>query len=130
MDKAHDVSPLIPMLHWGGRALAVETPHLVKNRLEPNAMLVDRPQLGRRLGERRGDLTQERTQTLLKVRLRLGVGVAMAWPRQAQMCAEPAQIDPTQLTANRPPQALRHPSGDGASVPAVKLRSRPAQRRT
>jgi hypothetical protein len=54
----------------------------------------------------------------------------MAWPRHAQTCAQPAQIDPIQLTANRSPEALRHPRGDGASVPAVKLGSQPLQRRT
>jgi hypothetical protein len=49
----------------------------VKNRLEPNAMLVDRPQLDRRLREGCRHLAQERTQTLLTVRLR--PGSAWAW---------------------------------------------------
>ena len=53
----------------------------------------------------------------------------MAWTRHAQTRAQPPQVDPAQLTADRPPQALRHPGGDGAPVPAVVLRSRSAQRR-
>ena len=66
----------------------------------------------------------------LEVGLRLGVSVDMAWTRHPQTCAEPPQINPAQLTADRSPQALRHPGGDGAPVPAVVLRSRSAQRCT
>ncbi len=83
-----------------------------------------------RLREGRRHLAQQGTQTLLEVRLRLGVSVDMAWAWHAQTRAQPPQIDPAQLTADRSPQALRHPGGDGAPVPAVVLRSRSAQRRT
>ena len=96
---------------------------------KPNAMLVDRPQLDRRLRKGRRHLAQQRTQTLLEVRLRLRVSLHMAWARHTQTRAEPPQIDPAQLTADRSPQALRYPGGDGAPVPAVVLRSRSAQRR-
>jgi hypothetical protein len=78
--------------------------------------------------ERRGDFAQKRAQTLLEVRLRLRVSVDMARTRHTQASAEPPQIDPTQLTADRPRQALRHPGGDGAPVPAVVLRSWSIQR--
>ena len=54
--------------------------------------------------------------------------MARAW--HPQTSAEPPQVDPAHLPTDRSPQALRHPGGDGAPVPAVVLRSRSAQRRT
>ena len=78
--------------------------------------------------ERRGDFAQKRAQTLLEVRLRLRVSVDMARTRHTQASAQPPQIDPAELTADLPRQALRHPGGDGAPVPAVVLRSWSIQR--
>jgi hypothetical protein len=54
----------------------------------------------------------------------------MAWTRHPQTCAQSPQIDPAQLAADRSPEALRHPGGDGAPVPALVLRSRSAYRCT
>jgi hypothetical protein len=60
MHKAHQIAPGIAVLHRGNGALAVETPDFVQDWLEPDAMLVDRPQLDLRLGEGGGDRAQER----------------------------------------------------------------------
>src|SRR5262245_47322343 len=47
----------------------------------------------------------------------------MAGARQAQTRAQPPQIDPAQLSADGPPQALGYPGGDRAPIPAAGLRS-------
>src|SRR5262245_9352750 len=47
----------------------------------------------------------------------------MAGARQAQTRAQPPQIDPAQLSADRSSQALGDPGGDRAPIPAVVLRS-------
>jgi hypothetical protein len=49
MDKAHKIAPIVAMLHRRGRAYAVETPDLLEDRLQPDAVLVDRPELDARL---------------------------------------------------------------------------------
>jgi hypothetical protein len=44
MDKADEVAPRVAVLHRRERPLAVETPDLVQDRLEANAVFVDRPE--------------------------------------------------------------------------------------
>lgn len=44
MDEADEIAPLEPVLHGRSWALPIETPDLVQDRLEPDAVLVDRPQ--------------------------------------------------------------------------------------
>jgi hypothetical protein len=99
----------------------------VQDALKPNAMFVDCPELDPELDHAvwkcGGDLAQEWAKPLLEVCLRLGVCVDMAGARQAQTRAQPPQIDPAQLSADGPPQALGDPGGDRAPVPAVVLRS-------
>ena len=56
MDEAHEVSPLIPMLDRGKRTLVVQTPHLVQDGLQPNAVFVDRPELDDAAWKGRDDL--------------------------------------------------------------------------
>ena len=123
MDKADEVAPLVAMLdrrdgRWPSRA-----PDLAQDRFQPNAVFVDGPQLDGRVGEGRRDLAQQWAQTLLEVRLRLRVGLHMARARHSQTCAQPPQIDPTQLTTDGRPRRCAHPGGDRASAPAVVLRS-------
>jgi len=43
MDKADQIAPVIAVLHWRERALPVEAPNFVQDRLEPDAVLVDGP---------------------------------------------------------------------------------------
>src|SRR5262249_33606513 len=80
-----------------------------------------RPQLDRCRWKGCRDLAQQRTQTPLELHLCLRVSLHMARTRHAKMSAEPSHIDPPQLTADRSSQALRHPGGDGAPIPAVRL---------
>ena len=130
MDKAHEVSPLIAMLDRSQGTLLAQTPHLVQDGLEPNTVFVDGPELDHAVWKCRGDLAEQRAQTRLEVCLRLRVSLDMAWARQAQTRAEAPQMNPAQLPADRSSKALSYPGGDGAPVPAVVLRSRPAQCRT
>jgi hypothetical protein len=60
MDEADKVSPLVAMLHRSQGALAVETPHFVQERLEPNPVFIHCPQLDDAVWKRGGDFTQER----------------------------------------------------------------------
>jgi hypothetical protein len=54
------------MLYGSQRTLPVETPHLVQDGLEPDAMLVDRPQFNGGVREGSGHLAQQRTQMCLE----------------------------------------------------------------
>ena len=67
MDKADQIPPLIPMLDRRERALSVETPDLVQDRFQADAVLVDGPELDRGVGKRRGDLPQQRPQVFLQL---------------------------------------------------------------
>lgn len=51
MDKADQVAPLVPMLNRRERPLTIETPDFVQDRLQPDAVLIDRPEFDLRLGE-------------------------------------------------------------------------------
>src|SRR4051812_31760015 len=117
------------MLDRSDWTLPTETPQLAQDGLEPDAMFVCSPQLNLRLWECPRQLTQQRAQTLLEVRLRLRVSVDVARTRHPQPSAEAPQVDPAQLPTDRSPQALRHPGGDGAPIPAVVQWSRATQRR-
>ena len=66
MDKADQLPPLIPMVDRRERALSVETPDLVQDRFQADAVLVDRPELDRGVRKRRRDLPQQRPQFFLK----------------------------------------------------------------
>ena len=72
MDKADQIAPLVAMLDRGEWTLPVETPDFAQDGFEPNAMFVHGPQLNPRLREGRRHLAQQRAQTRLEVRLRLG----------------------------------------------------------
>src|SRR5262249_58172818 len=54
------------MLHRGGRPLAVAAPDLVQDRLQPDAMLVDGPQLDGGLREGACARSDERAEVFLK----------------------------------------------------------------
>ena len=49
MNKGIDVEPLITMLNHHGRTLPVESPDPTDDGLESNAMLIESPQVNRRL---------------------------------------------------------------------------------
>ena len=72
----------------GPGTLPVDTPDLVQDGLEPNAMFVDRPQLDGGVGKGRGHLAQQRAKTRLEGGLRHGVGLHMAWARLEEACAQ------------------------------------------
>ena len=65
MDEADEVAPFVAMLHWGDRAVSLGRPDPTQDRLEANAMFIDRPQLDLRLGEGRRHLADERPQLFL-----------------------------------------------------------------
>jgi len=66
MDEAHQVAPLIAVLDRSQRAVAIETPHFVQNRLQPDAMFVGGPELDDAVGESARDLVEERADLFLK----------------------------------------------------------------
>lgn len=66
VDKTHKVAPFEAMLHRSQRALAVEAPDFVQDRLEPNAMFVDRPQLDLGAWKGGGYRSRKRTELFLK----------------------------------------------------------------
>jgi hypothetical protein len=53
-------APFVAMVHRGDGALPIETPHLVQNRFQPDALLVDRPEFDRGVGERGRDGADKR----------------------------------------------------------------------
>ena len=77
MHEAHQVAPLVAVLHGGERTLAVETPDLLEDRLQPDAVFVDRPELDLRVREGGGDLPQERPELFLKASC--SAGSACTW---------------------------------------------------
>jgi hypothetical protein len=62
----------------------------VQDGLEPDAMLVDGPQLDARLWEGGRDRTHERAQVLLEVDLGLRIGLHMTWSRLHPAGAKPS----------------------------------------
>jgi hypothetical protein len=54
------------MLDRGEGTLLIQTPHLVEDGLEPDAVFVDRPQLDPRVRERGRHLAYERAELFLK----------------------------------------------------------------
>src|SRR5258708_36397476 len=97
------------MLNGGEGALAGKRPDPFQDRLESNAMFVDGPQLNGRLWKRCGHLAQQRTQALREVRLGLWVGADMTRTRHTQKGAKAPQVNPAQLTTDRPLELVRHP---------------------
>ena len=65
MHEADEVAPLVAVLHRRDRAFAAEAPDLLEDGLQPDAMLVDGPELDLRLGEGGGDRLDERTDLFL-----------------------------------------------------------------
>ena len=65
MDEAHQVAPVIAMLHRRERAVAIEAPHFVQDRLQPNAVLVNGPEFNGGLREGRSDRLDERAELFL-----------------------------------------------------------------
>lgn len=66
VDEAHHVAPCVAMLHRRDRTVPVEAPHFVQDRFQPDAVLVGRPELDRRLGIRGRDGLDERPDLFLK----------------------------------------------------------------
>jgi hypothetical protein len=56
MHEAHEIAPLIAVLDGRKGPLSVKTPDFVQDRFQADAMLIDRPELDRRLRERGRDL--------------------------------------------------------------------------
>src|SRR5260370_38919336 len=65
MDEADQIAPLEAVLHRSARSLSIATPHLVQDRLESDAVLVDGPELGLGVGEGGRDRLDERTEFFL-----------------------------------------------------------------
>jgi hypothetical protein len=86
--EADQIAPVIAVLDRSERALAVKTPDFVQDRLQPDAVFVDRPELDGCLREGSGHLAQERTQPRLEGLLRLRIGLDMAWARLEEACAK------------------------------------------
>jgi hypothetical protein len=81
MHKADEIAPLVAVLHRRKRTLPVDTPGLVQDGLEPNAVFVDRPEFDGGVGEGRGHLTQEWAKMRLERGLRHRVCLYVAWAR-------------------------------------------------
>jgi hypothetical protein len=74
-----EMAYVVAMLHRGEGTLSVDTPDLLQDGLEPNAMLVDGPELDAGVGESRRHLMEQRAQTRLEQGLRHGVSLHVAW---------------------------------------------------
>lgn len=107
------------MLHRRDRSLPVETPDLLEDGLEANAVLVDRPQLDRRVRESGCHLPQQWAQAGFKLGLGDRISMHVARPRFAPARTEPSQVAPAQLTADLTSQALAEPGSHSTSAPAV-----------
>lgn len=77
MDKAHQVAPLVAVLDRSQRALAIETPHLVQDGFQADAVFVGGPELDLRLGEGARDLAEERADLFLNASC--SAGSACTW---------------------------------------------------
>ena len=88
MDEADEIAPRVAVLHWRQQTLPVETPHLAQNRLQPDAVFICRPQFHLGLGDRGGDLAQERAQARLEGGLRHGIGLDITGARLEKACAK------------------------------------------
>jgi hypothetical protein len=58
--KAHQIPPVVTVLRGSQGTPINQTPHRAQDRFQPNAMLVDRPEINRRLWVGSSELTQER----------------------------------------------------------------------
>src|SRR5215469_1823284 len=121
MDKSDEITPGVPMLDEGNGPDVPERPHFPDDRLEPNPMFVDGPQLDGCLREGSGHRSQQRTQMLLEGGLRLWVGLHMARAGHSQPCTQAPQVGPAELTTNAPAETLAHPGGDRPPAPAIPL---------
>ncbi len=128
MDEADEVAPREAVLDRREGTLAVAAPHLMQDRLEANAVLVDRPQLDRRLRKGSRDCTEQWAQTGYEVGLChwVGLHVARAWLQPTR--AEPPQGAPARLPADPAPKALADPGRHSAPAPAVARGMRPGER--
>src|SRR5258708_6686187 len=133
MHKADEIAPVVPLLDGGDGstgALAGEDgeggqrPDLLQDRLEPDTMLVNGPQLDARVWEGGRHRAKERTQMLLELHLGVRVSLHMARPGLQPAGAEPSQVLPAQLPADLVSEALAEPSGHRPSTPAVARRMR------
>jgi hypothetical protein len=66
MDKADEVAPVVAVLDRRGGTLAVEAPDLLEDRLQTDAVFIDRPEFDARLGVRGRDCLDERSDLFLK----------------------------------------------------------------
>jgi len=82
------MSYVVAVLHGSEGTLSVDTPDVVQDGLEPDAMFVDGPQLDTRLRNCRRHLAQQETQTRLEGGLRHGVRLHVAWARLEEACAQ------------------------------------------
>src|SRR5260221_12571091 len=104
MDEADEVAPFKAVLHRGEGALAVKTPDVVQDRLEADAVLVDRPQLDGRLWEGRCHVPQQGAQAGLELSLGSCVSPDVAGPWFSPAGPEPSQGTPAPFDGGRPPQ--------------------------
>ena len=77
MDKAQQIAPLVAMLDRSQRTLAVDTPDFVQDRLQPDAVFVDRPEFDAGLREGGRDLPEERAEVFLNCSC--ATGCAWTW---------------------------------------------------
>src|SRR5260370_40539399 len=103
MDEADEVAPFKAVLHRGEGALAVKTPDVVQDRLEADAVLVDRPQLDGRLWEGRCHVPQQGAQAGLELSLGPCVSPYVAGPAVPPTGARPAQGTATPFAGDAPP---------------------------
>ena len=88
MDEADEIAPLVAVLHGSEGALAVETPHLVQDRLQPDAVFVDRPELDAARAGRRSRPRAAAASAFFEGLLRHRIGLHMAWARFAPLALE------------------------------------------
>lgn len=88
MHETDKVAPLVGVLHRSQGTLAVKTPHVPQDGLQPDAMFVDGPEFDSGTRERRRDLAQQRAQARLEGGLRYWVCLDMAQAWLEEACAQ------------------------------------------
>src|SRR5271165_5514856 len=124
MDKAHQVAPVIAVLHRSNRAFTVKAPDLLQNRLEADAMLIHSPQFDLCRWESGRDHLDKQSDLFLNASW--AVESALTWPWFAALAIQTHQVGPAQLHTHGASQLLADPRRNGPTDSELAFGSRPS----
>src|SRR5215467_3772404 len=119
MDEADEVAPFKAVLHGRQWPLPIQAPDFLQERLEADAVFVDRPYLDDAVWKCCGNLTQKRAQPHLEGGLghRICLDMPGAWFEEVR--AQLPQYTPGALAAEGLTQVSAHPRRHRPSTPVV-----------